>query len=114
MVVGQDTPDIFSTNVFEHSFKNAAACFRMIDLSNEFDTERLSKDARLMIINGLFYSAVKNNNGLLYFSVNLDFKKEFRILACPVFRIIGISLSQVINWYVTTFKNHSLLNNVYG
>ena len=89
MVVGQDTPDIFSTNVFEHSFKNAAACFRMIDLSNEFDTERLSKDARLMIIISLFRFTVTNSNGLSYFLVNLDFKSLWQLLS---FGIIAICL----------------------
>ena len=81
MVAGQDTSDIFSTNVFEPSFKIAAACFRRIDLSTEFDTQRLSKDARLMIIIGMFRSTVTNSNGLSYFLVNLDFKSLWQLLS---------------------------------
>ena len=78
MVGGQDTSDVFSTNVFASSFKIAAVCFRMIALSTKFNTGRLSKDARLMIIIGLFCSTAANNNGL---SVNLDFKNLWQLLS---------------------------------
>ena len=105
MVAGQDTPDIFSTNVFEPPFKIAAACFRRIDLSKEFDTERLSKDARLMIIIGLLCSAVTNNYGLSFFQLTW-FQKP---LAASIFPIIAT----LRNGNMTTFKNNSFLNNVY-
>ena len=38
MAGGLDTPDVSSKNVFASSFKIAAACFKIIVLSTEFET----------------------------------------------------------------------------
>ena len=77
----------------------------MIISSTKFGTDWLSKDARLMIIIGLFCSAVTNNNGLSFFQLTW-FQKP---LGTSVFPKIAI----LHNGNVTTFKNNSFLNNVY-
>ena len=59
----------------------------------------------LMIIIGLFCSAVTNNNGLSFFQLTW-FQKP---LAASIFPIIAT----LRNGNMTTFKNNSFLNNVY-